>query len=79
MGRLRSTPLCDPLLGKGSYQVEVLTGNVSVPTPGSPGGEVKFDLKVRHPPFGHKGVGGRAARAVGPRLASTPGLVRAGR
>jgi hypothetical protein len=33
------------LLGKGNYQVEILIGDVSVPTPASPAGQVKFDLK----------------------------------
>ncbi len=33
------------LLGAGKYQVEILIDNVSVPTPGSPGGQVTFDLK----------------------------------
>jgi len=33
------------LKGAGKYQVEILISNVSVPTPGSPGGQVTFDLK----------------------------------
>jgi hypothetical protein len=33
------------LLGKGTYRVEILINNVSVLTPGSPGGQVKFDIK----------------------------------
>jgi len=33
------------LLGAGKYRVEILINNVSVPTPGSPGGMVTFDLK----------------------------------
>jgi hypothetical protein len=33
------------LKGAGKYQVEILINNVAVPTPGSPGGEVTFDLK----------------------------------
>ena len=33
------------LHGKGQYRVEILIDNASVPTPGSPGGKVTFDLK----------------------------------
>jgi hypothetical protein len=33
------------LLGKGTYRVEILINDVSVATPGSPGGQVKFDIK----------------------------------
>jgi hypothetical protein len=33
------------LVGKGTYRVEILINNVSVLTPGSPGGQVKFDIK----------------------------------
>jgi hypothetical protein len=33
------------LKGTGNYRVEILINNVSVPTPGSTGGMVKFDLK----------------------------------
>lgn len=33
------------LQGTGKYQVEILIGTASVPTPGSPGGIVTFDIK----------------------------------
>ena len=33
------------LQGKGTYEVQIWIDGVRVPTPGSPGGKVKFDIK----------------------------------